>query len=120
MKGRIFMLLLLTSFLAFAQEGAIDNSFNNNSFIVGRILNIVDQLDGKLLIGGKFIKYGGNGRSVIARLNTEGSKDNTFVPISWSTITFRFFYFGGRFLYRSNTLFSYRYAYFSRRQPSLP
>jgi uncharacterized delta-60 repeat protein len=82
MKGRIFMLLLLTPLLAVAQEGTIDNSFNNNSGIAGRILKIVNQPDGKLLIGGEFIKYGSNGRRGIARLNADGSLDNTFVPIS--------------------------------------
>lgn len=39
------------------------------------------QSDGKVLLGGGFFRVGAAGRSRIARLNTDGSVDSTFIPI---------------------------------------
>lgn len=59
-------------------DGTIDNSFvSNNGFNTG-ITSIVQQPDGKILIGGNFTTYNGVSSNRIIRLNTNGSKDTSF------------------------------------------
>ncbi|REK05658.1 MAG: T9SS C-terminal target domain-containing protein [Bacteroidetes bacterium] len=62
-------------------NGTIDNTFN--IFGVGandRVNTISVQTDGKIIIGGYFTSYNGISRNYIARLNNDGSLDNTFDP----------------------------------------
>ncbi|MGW8184634.1 MAG: Ig-like domain-containing protein [Candidatus Moraniibacteriota bacterium] len=59
-----------TSFLEGAGAGIDD----------GWIVTSVIQPDGKILIGGWFTSYGGSTRNGIARLNSDGTLDNTFDP----------------------------------------
>jgi uncharacterized delta-60 repeat protein len=42
------------------------------------VRSMVEQPDGKFIIAGQFTSYGGSGNNKIVRLNTDGSKDNTF------------------------------------------
>lgn len=44
---------------------------------------IVPQADGKLLIGGRFVKVNGVDRPGLARLNADGSLDPDFAPANW-------------------------------------
>jgi uncharacterized delta-60 repeat protein len=42
------------------------------------VRTMIEQPDGKFIIAGQFTSYGGSGNNKIVRLNTDGSKDNTF------------------------------------------
>ncbi|MDB6057225.1 MAG: hypothetical protein JWO95_1069 [Verrucomicrobiales bacterium] len=57
-------------------DGTTDTSFS--SFPNGAVYAIAVQPDGKILIGGAFTTVNGANRNRIARLNADGSLDNTF------------------------------------------
>jgi uncharacterized delta-60 repeat protein len=84
----ILLVLLLTISIAKAQQpGAIDLTFNatDSGFGLGDGVNsqvnaTVVQPDGKIIIVGDFSTYNGVSRKGIARLNSDGTLDNSFVP----------------------------------------
>lgn len=59
-------------------DGTVDNSFNQgigaNNYI--NCVNVQD--DGKIIIGGVFTEYDGTARGGVARLNADGTLDNSF------------------------------------------
>jgi uncharacterized delta-60 repeat protein len=61
-------------------DGTRDPSFTASlgSGLNGRVVRIVQQADGKLLIGGNFTSVNGVASSHLARLNTDGTLDATF------------------------------------------
>jgi uncharacterized delta-60 repeat protein len=74
--------LALTTTLS-AQVGTIDPNFQPGSgfgtgFVQERVETIVQQADGKLLIGGWFTDYNGTPANRIVRINLDGSIDNSF------------------------------------------
>ena len=62
-------------------NGTIDNSFDSGFGVDGSIYSIKIQQDGKILITGNFSNYNNNNKYCIARLNSDGSFDNTFVGV---------------------------------------
>lgn len=77
-----FTLLLSVLFLQ-AQIGIIDPDFKPGTGFgpdkwTGKCETIVQQPDGKLLIGGQFTEYNGKPALYIARLNPDGSLDESF------------------------------------------
>lgn len=74
----------------FNADGSLDTSFNLNGDNIGTsyggvVFAIKVQSDGKILIGGNFSSVGGALHKSIARLNSDGSADNTFVTETFST-----------------------------------
>ncbi|HEX8195915.1 MAG TPA: FG-GAP-like repeat-containing protein [Pyrinomonadaceae bacterium] len=68
----------------FNPDGSLDNSFNPNADIIGifygGVVNAIKvQPDGKILIGGNFTSAANALHKGIARLNPDGTNDNTFV-----------------------------------------
>ena len=61
-------------------NGTLDSSFNPGAGANSGIRTIVVQSDGKVLIGGSFTSVNGTDRHGIARLNADGSLDNSFDP----------------------------------------
>lgn len=64
-------------------DGSIDESFLLEAETgegANKIFSIAIQSDGKILIGGKFNSIDGVERTNIARLNTDGTLDNSFNP----------------------------------------
>jgi uncharacterized delta-60 repeat protein len=61
-------------------DGALDNTFNSGTGANDIISTGVIQSDGKIIIGGNFTSYNGTERNRIARLNADGTLDNTFNP----------------------------------------
>lgn len=59
-------------------NGSIDTSFNPGLGASGPVECISVQADGKILIGGSFTSVNGQSHPRIARLNANGSLDNTF------------------------------------------
>jgi uncharacterized delta-60 repeat protein len=61
-------------------DGTLDVSFNPGMGPNGSIETTAIQSDGKIIIGGMFDSYNGTTKNFIARLNSDGSLDNTFDP----------------------------------------
>lgn len=60
-------------------NGTIDNTFLTGSGFTGIVRSIVLQTDGRIIAGGSFAMYNGNNCSRIARLNSNGSFDFSFM-----------------------------------------
>lgn len=86
MKGVFFSLLslltmVLTGAALLAQvPGQLDASFNTAKGANDVINTMAVQPDGKILIGGHFNDYNGKARGGVARINSDGSLDETFNP----------------------------------------
>ncbi len=61
-------------------DGSLDTAFNPGSGANGHVESVAVQTDGKVLAGGFFSTINGTNRPGIARLNTDGSLDNSFAP----------------------------------------
>ena len=61
-------------------DGTKDNSFNTGTGFNNNVLAIKPQADGKILVGGGFTSYNGGAVNRIIRLNSDGTKDNSFNP----------------------------------------
>ena len=59
-------------------DGSLDGAFNHSTGADGIVYRIAVQSDGKILIGGAFTNYNGTSRNRVARLNADGSLDNSF------------------------------------------
>ncbi len=66
----------------FNTNGTIDTGFAqsvNSPLVNGQVTSVEIQADGKILVGGIFADVGGTARNNLARLNSNGSLDTTFV-----------------------------------------
>lgn len=70
-------------------DGSIDSTFLLGTGTNGLIYATKIQSDGKILIGGYFSNYNGKSVGSIARLNTDGTIDTTFISGSGSNSTIR-------------------------------
>ena len=61
-------------------NGTVDSAFNAGSGPDGAVHAIAIQPDGKILIGGEFTHVHSVARGRIARLNSDGTLDNAFIP----------------------------------------
>ncbi len=60
-------------------DGAWDNTFNaGGSGFNGAVQDIEIQSDGKILVGGNFTQYNGVSAPYLARLNSDGTRDENF------------------------------------------
>jgi uncharacterized delta-60 repeat protein len=59
-------------------DGGLDNSFETSSVVTGAVQCVLLQADGKIIIGGDFIRVNGVDRGHIARLQSDGSLDSSF------------------------------------------
>lgn len=88
----IFLILLLPYKVIFAQSGFYDSSFDPGTGFVlissgpgsgngggGKVLSTAIQGDDKIIVVGQFTSFSGTARNGIARLNANGSLDNSFV-----------------------------------------
>jgi uncharacterized delta-60 repeat protein len=62
-------------------DGTLDGTFNPGTGTNGVVYTTSIQNDGKIIIGGNFTSFNGIAIKSIARLNTDGTLDNTFNPI---------------------------------------
>lgn len=60
--------------------GSLDQSFSANVVGTNGVRGFAIQSDGRVVIGGGFVSVGGQARSHVARLNTNGVVDTTFNP----------------------------------------
>ena len=61
-------------------DGSLDATFDPGTGATSTVISIIEQPDGKIVIGGNFGAYNGTLRTCIARINTDGSLDATFDP----------------------------------------
>ena len=61
-------------------DGSLDTAFNVGSGADNTVYTISSQRGDKILIGGFFSNYNGMNASRLARINADGSLDNTFAP----------------------------------------
>ncbi|MFT3910112.1 MAG: T9SS type A sorting domain-containing protein [Ferruginibacter sp.] len=61
-------------------DGSLDNTFITGTGTNTTISSLMLQADGKIMIGGSFTIYNSTARNRIARLNTDGTLDNSFAP----------------------------------------
>lgn len=61
-------------------DGTLDASFNPGSGANNPVSSVVVAATGKILIGGSFTYYNGVARNRLARLNSDGSLDASFIP----------------------------------------
>ncbi|MFN3402440.1 MAG: T9SS type A sorting domain-containing protein [Cytophagaceae bacterium] len=66
------------------QDGSPDNTFGNLRGADGVIRKIEFQQDGKVLLGGAFVTYGGYSKNKLVRLNSNGLIDESFLNNSES------------------------------------
>ncbi|MDQ3190654.1 MAG: T9SS type A sorting domain-containing protein [Bacteroidota bacterium] len=61
-------------------NGILDPTFITGTGFSNIVTSVVIQNDGKIIVGGGFTSFNSTSRNCIARLNTNGSLDNTFNP----------------------------------------
>ncbi len=61
-------------------DGTFDNTFSSGTGPDAAVRKVLIQPDGKFIICGDFTTYNGTAKNRIARLNSNGSIDNTFDP----------------------------------------
>ncbi|WP_169336194.1 MBG domain-containing protein [Pontibacter roseus] len=59
-------------------NGSLDASFDPGAGFNGVVYSVAVQSDGKVIVGGYFTSFNGTPRSMVARLNTNGSLDASF------------------------------------------
>tara|TARA_R110002096_G_scaffold433554_2_gene652470 strand:- start:52 stop:1167 length:1116 start_codon:yes stop_codon:yes gene_type:complete len=64
----------------FAQPGSLDTTFDPGTGASNAVYTNSIQNDGNIIIGGQFTSYNGIAINRIARLNTDGTLDDTFDP----------------------------------------
>ncbi|MEN9573244.1 MAG: hypothetical protein RL514_1099 [Verrucomicrobiota bacterium] len=85
--GRIYVAGAFSTFngvsrpglVALTAIGTVDPGFTTGSGVAGKVFVVAVQADGKVLIGGDFTVVNNTNRGRIARLNTDGSLDSTFM-----------------------------------------
>lgn len=61
-------------------DGTLDGTFNiGTGFVGGGVSAVRIQADGKILLGGSFTSFNGSAMARLARLNSDGTLDNTLV-----------------------------------------
>ena len=71
-------ILILSGTISKAQVNLLDTSFVIGTGFNDDVRTIITQVDGKILVGGKFTNYNGVQQNYISRLNTDGSLDTSF------------------------------------------
>ncbi len=60
-------------------DGSLDPTFAVGSGFQNQVISLALQANGKVVVGGRFTSYNGTARGGIARLNSDGSLDTTFM-----------------------------------------
>jgi len=61
-------------------DGSLDNTFDPGTGVIGSVVDMIVLPDNKIIISGGFISYNGLPMPGLARLESDGSLDDTFVP----------------------------------------
>ncbi len=92
-RAFIFAQLILVAFIstsAIRAAGEVDTTFNASAYNNTSAASVaVAQPDGKIIIGGNFTVVNGVAKNNIARFNTDGTLDTTFISSSFNCKTTR-------------------------------
>ncbi|PXY44922.1 T9SS type A sorting domain-containing protein [Flavobacterium hydrophilum] len=78
-KTLLFLIFFLQFFALFSQNPTdISQVFGSLTGFGGSVKTIVIQPDGKILVGGNFFKFKNGSQNCLIRLNSDGSKDDSF------------------------------------------
>ncbi len=69
-------------------DGSLDETFNIGSGLNNNVNAVAVQSDGKIILAGDFTSYNGTSMNGLARLNIDGSLDETFNPNLETTETY--------------------------------
>lgn len=72
--------VLRTSMARLNPDGSLDTTFDVGSGFNGTVSQLIAQQDGKILAAGTFSTFNGISRLRLARLNSDGTLDNSFAP----------------------------------------
>ncbi|MBK6753657.1 MAG: delta-60 repeat domain-containing protein [Flavobacteriales bacterium] len=67
-------------------NGQFDATFNTGSGFSGQVNCVLVQPDGKVLVGGTFSQFNGSGAIRLIRLNSDGTRDNSFTSAVTSDV----------------------------------
>jgi uncharacterized delta-60 repeat protein len=98
MKKIILTLFLISAIPVFAQQVALDPEFITGTGPDQTVTNVKQLPDGKILIAGDFFNYNGTAAGRIARLNADGSIDETFTLNLGSPVEATFVDENGKFI----------------------
>jgi uncharacterized delta-60 repeat protein len=62
-------------------DGSLDPTFDSGTGTGGNVFALALQLNGQIVLGGRFVQYSGINRTFIARVNADGSLDPGFNPV---------------------------------------
>lgn len=62
-------------------DGSLDQSFDPGTGSGGNVFAVALQLNGQIVIGGRFVQFSGINRTFLARVNGDGSLDPVFNPV---------------------------------------
>lgn len=87
MRKSLSIIFSFFVFVLYAQQpGSVDTTFNTSDLGFGwgdgandYVKDVLIQQDGKIIIGGDFTTYNSNNAKSLARINADGSFDNTFL-----------------------------------------
>ena len=79
-KKIIFFLFITICLKSYAQSVIVDPTFTIGTGFDGAVVATIIQSDGKIIVGGPFTNFNGVSRAGIARLNPNGTLDNSFDP----------------------------------------
>lgn len=84
MRNFLLSLIVFCSGSVFGHIGQVDNgfTFDPGDGLDEMVRPLVQQPDGKVILGGDFTSFDGTSRNGISRLNTNGSLDVSFNPIT--------------------------------------
>ena len=69
------------------QDGTLDNGFATGNAAGGEFHSLALQKDGKILVGGSFTSFNGQGKAYYLRLNANGSVDNGFTVLPLTSVS---------------------------------
>ncbi len=70
--------LTASGIIRFNVDGTKDETFDNSNGFNASVSSVAVQSDDKIIVGGSFTSYKGSTNNRIIRLNSDGTKDNTF------------------------------------------
>jgi uncharacterized delta-60 repeat protein len=87
MKNNLTLIALASFFLfcdfhvSFGQEDKLDSTFNPGTGLDSTVRTLSLATNGDIVIGGSFVTVNGQSRNFVARLNSGGGLDDSFLPL---------------------------------------
>lgn len=73
--------LIKSKIISINSDGTLNNNINFGEGFNSTVNELVIQPDGKIIAGGIFSNYRSSNHNFLVRINTDGSVDNSFIPV---------------------------------------